>query len=109
MKTRSNAHTRPATRLTEQILRHLQAEGFRFVLVKLCVSDKRMDYLTRGHYTLVPVKNLPEKAEEKEIFEPIDSKILLHWARYDDGRDEVFIEKAPPEVEVHPGTIAGQV
>ena len=72
-------------RLTVQRLQELKDLGFRFVLVKGYALNRRSDYIELNHFVLVPVKELPEDPAEKEIFEPIESEILLEWARSPDG------------------------
>jgi len=79
-------------RLTKESLQHLKDSGFRFVLVKSYTTDRRVDYIDPNYFTLVPVKDLPEDPNKKEIYEPIDSEILSEWARFPDEGVKVIIE-----------------
>jgi SAM-dependent methyltransferase len=88
---------RSVSRLTAQNLQILKAQGFRFVLVKGVTGDRRTDYITFSHFTLTPVKELPGETARKEIFEPIDSEILLQWANCQDDRVAVYIENQASE------------
>ena len=73
-------NARRGARLTAQNLQNLKDLGFRFVLIKGYTPDWRADSISLNHFILAPVKHLPEDPAEKEIYEPIDSEILLDWA-----------------------------
>ncbi|HLZ87482.1 MAG TPA: hypothetical protein VKQ52_09590 [Puia sp.] len=81
-----------APRLTARRLQELKDLGFRFVLIKGYTIDRRSDYIELNHFTLVPVKELPEDPGQKEIYEPIESEILLEWASSPDNGVMAFIE-----------------
>jgi len=83
-----------ALRLTATRLQKLKDQGFRFVLIKGYSLNKRSDYIELNHWVLVPVMQLPEDPAQKEIYEPIDSEILLEWANATDGI-LAFIERDP--------------
>ncbi len=87
-----------AIRLTASRLQELKDDGFQFVLIKGYSLNRRSDFIELNHFILVPVVELPEDPAQKEIFEPIDSEILLEWA---DSSKEVtaFIEKEPARVK----------
>jgi hypothetical protein len=87
---------RSAIRLTKQSLQQLKDSGFRFVLIKGYTTDRRIDYIEVNYFTLVPVKDLPEDPNKKEIYEPIDSEILMEWASFPDYGAKVVIEAEPP-------------
>ena len=78
-------------RLTPQSLETLKSRGFRFVLVKGLTKDNRLDYMEPHCLVLVPVKELSGDPGKKEIYEPIDSKILINWASGPDDGIEVRI------------------
>ena len=84
--------SRSATRLTKQSLQQLKDSGFQFVLIKGYTTDRRVDYIEVNYFTLVPVKDLPEDPNKKEIYEPIDSEILMEWASFPDDGAKVIIE-----------------
>src|SRR5882757_10904309 len=85
-------------RLTQQSLQQLKDSGFRFVLIKGYTTDRRIDYIEVNYFTLVPVKDLPEDPNKKEIYEPIDSEILMEWASFPDHGAKVVIETEQPTV-----------
>jgi len=88
-------------RLTQQSLQHLKDSGFRFVLIKGYTTDRRIDYIEVNYFTLVPVKDLPEDPNKKEIYESIDSDILMQWASFPDDGAKVIIEMELPPVKVN--------
>ncbi len=79
-------------RLTQQSLESLKDRGFRFVLIKGYTTDRRQDYIELNYFTLVPVKELSDDPNKKEIYEPIDSTILREWALSPDEGLKVIIE-----------------
>jgi hypothetical protein len=83
---------RPAIKLTKQSLQQLKDSGFRFVLIKGYTTDRRIDYIEVNYFTLVPVKDLPEDPNKKEIYDSIDSEILMQWASFPDDGAKVIIE-----------------
>lgn len=87
-------------RLTRERLQQLKDNGFRFVLIKGYTTDRRVDYTELNYFTLVPVKSLPEDPNQKEIYEPIDSEILMEWASFPDNGAKVFIEAGQPATNI---------
>lgn len=79
-------------RLTHQTLQELKDKGFRYVLVKGYIPDRRHAYIELNHFVLVPVTELPVDPGKKEIYAPIDSEILLDWANSMDGGVVAYIE-----------------
>jgi hypothetical protein len=94
IKKKNNAMetSRSAIRLTNHSLQHLKDSGFRFVLIKGYTTDRREDYSEVKYFTLIPVKDLPEDPNRKEIYEPINSDILMQWASFPDDGAKVIIE-----------------
>jgi hypothetical protein len=84
--------SRSAIMLTKQSLQQLKDSGFRFVLIKGYTTDRRVDYTEVSYFILVPVKDLSEDPNKKEIYESIDSDILMQWARFPDVGAKVIIE-----------------
>jgi hypothetical protein len=95
-KTKGMEVPRPAIKLTNQSLQQLKDSGFRFVLIKGYTTDRRIDYIEVNYFTLVPVKDLPEDPNKKEIYESIDSEILMQWASFPDDGAKVIIEMEQP-------------
>lgn len=83
------------SRLTKQKLQELKDLGYQYVLVKGYSAERSANFIELNHFTLLPVKQLPEDPNEKDIFAPIDSEILLEWASSGDDGIEAFIEKVP--------------
>ena len=81
-----------AITLTKQSLQQLKDSGFQFVLIKGYTTDRRVDYIEVNYFTLVPVKDLPEDPNKKEIYDSIDSEILMQWASFPDDGAKVIIE-----------------
>jgi hypothetical protein len=79
------------TLFTTTILQELKDRGYRFVLVKAVTLDNRYDYIEPHHLVLIPIKQLPTDQSEKDIYEPIDSPILLQWAGEKDPDIKIFI------------------
>jgi hypothetical protein len=82
---------RPTSKLTIQLLQELKARGFLFVQVKAVRKDKRADYIEPHFLLLLPVKELPKNQEQKEIYEPTDSKLLAAWAGSENEGIEVLV------------------
>ena len=94
--------SRSAIRLTNHSLQQLKDSGFRFVLIIGYTTDRREDYSEVKYFTLIPVKDLPEDSNKKEIYEPIDSDILMQWASFPDDGAKVIIEmKQTPYCQNH--------
>lgn len=85
-------NSKSGIKLTKQSLQHLKDSGFRFVLIKGYTTDRRIDYIELSYFTLTPVKDLPDDPNKKEIYEPIDSTILMEWASHPDEGMKVIIE-----------------
>ena len=77
--------------LTRQALQHLKDKGFQFVQVRGFTLDRRQDYLEPRILVLFPIKDLPEDPNKKDIYEPIDSKILADWADTPDDGMKIFV------------------
>jgi hypothetical protein len=92
--------SRSAITLTKQSLQQLKDSGFRFVLIKGYTTDRRVAYIEVNYFTLIPVKDLPEDPNKKEIYESIDSDILMQWASFPDDGAKVIIEMEQPAIKV---------
>lgn len=80
-------------RLTARILQEWKDLGFRFVLVKGYTVDRYAGCIELNHFMVEPVKQLPEDPADQEIYEPIDSEILLGWASSTESGVLAFIQK----------------
>jgi hypothetical protein len=91
MKAQQKEHAGPSNLLTPTKLQKLKNKGFRYVQVRGFTSDKRLDYVDPRYIVLVPMKDLPGEQGEKEIYEPIDSKLLMDWANEPNEGVEVLV------------------
>jgi|SRR5882757_620597 len=94
MKNETRENFQSTTRLTSKGLQNLKDMGFRYVQIKGFTMDKRLDYMELRYFMLVPIKDLPEDPNKKEIYEPIDSEILMNWANSPDDGVEVLVDKS---------------
>ena len=92
MKNETAEKFESTVRLTLEQLQKLKDQGFRFVLVKGFTTDGRLDYIEPRFLLLVPIKELSDDPAEKEIYEPINSKLLEDWANSPNEGIEILIE-----------------
>jgi hypothetical protein len=69
-----------STPLTVKSLKKMEAEGYKYVQVKGLTMDKHFDYIEPHIMVLVPMKELPTDQAQKDIYEPVNSKLLQQWA-----------------------------
>lgn len=70
------------------VLEKLKHNGFQYVQVKGFTSDKKLDYMEPRYLVLIPMKELPADQGEIEIYESINSTLLVEWATHPrDGMD----------------------
>lgn len=81
MEQRKKNQPRPVKPLTEQLIQQLIKKGFRFVLIKGYTMDKRSDYMEPHYLLLVPIRELSHAEGEMEIYESLESKLLVSWGR----------------------------
>ncbi|HVU55953.1 MAG TPA: hypothetical protein VHD83_12905 [Puia sp.] len=77
--------------LTLAVLEELKRKGFKYVIVNGFTHDRRSDYMEPYYFVLEPVKQLPDDASKKGIYEPIDSALLMEWAKYSHEGARVFV------------------
>lgn len=94
MKNDDRASAESKKKLTPAALQHLRKKGFRYVQVQGFSPDKHLDYMEPRYFVLVPMKNLPTEADQRGIYEPIESNILTEWANSEDEGFEVLIAAA---------------
>jgi hypothetical protein len=80
MKNAEKKATGLTGKLTVESLKELKRLGFRYAQVKGFTNDNRLDYIEPHYLMLFPFKELPGNSELKEIYERLDSKILMDWA-----------------------------
>ena len=91
MKSESEGNFESTVRLTLDQLQKLKDKGFRYVQVKGFTSDRRLDYMEPRFLLLIPIKDLSNDPAQKEIYEPINSKILEEWANSANEGIEILI------------------
>ena len=67
----------PFNRIT---LEELKKQGYKYLQIKGYAYDHQVDYGQLRYLVLIPHKTFPEKSNNIEIYEPIDSDILVSWA-----------------------------
>ena len=72
-------------------LEKLESKGYKYVQIKGLTLDKHYDYIEPHFLVLVPLKDLPTDPNQKDIYEPIGSKILQQWAKEKNEHFEVVI------------------
>lgn len=77
--------------LTRTALLLIESEGYKYVQVKGLTSDKHYDYIDPHFLVLVPIKELPDDQDKKDIYEPVCSDLLMEWASDSDRQVEVVI------------------
>src|SRR5690349_3042900 len=87
-ETREDFGTTPFTTAALQTLKN---KGFQYVQVKGLTSERRLDYMEPRYLILIPVKNLPDDPGRIEIYEPINSQLLMDWADHPNDGMEVLI------------------
>ncbi|MBN8851033.1 MAG: hypothetical protein BGO55_28970 [Sphingobacteriales bacterium 50-39] len=72
--------------LTVGMLESLRKKGYKFVQVKGITVDNHYDYTEPSRLSLVPNRELPTREEQRDIYEPLESELLQHWAEHpEDG------------------------
>ena len=94
MKNETRNNFQSTTKLTLQMLQKLKDKGFRYVQVKGFTQDRRQDYIEPRYLILVPIRELSDDPDKQEIYEPINSSILLDWAGSPDEGIEVLVAQA---------------
>ena len=60
-------------------LQKLHSEGYNYVMVRGLTIDRHYEYVEPYYILLIPCKTLPTDKAAMEIYEPIDSELLLSW------------------------------
>ena len=74
-------------------LQSLKKLGYKFVQVRGLTPDNHYEYTEPCFLLLVPIKELPSEAVNKDIYEPIESDILTTWATEKNDTLPVFVSK----------------
>ena len=72
-------------------LNSLKKRGFKFVQIRGITVDYHYDYTEPSRLVLVPIRELPIRADEKDIYESLESELLLEWARHPDEGATVVV------------------
>ena len=93
MKNETQQNKSASSDFTLKALQKLKDSGFRYVQIKGFTRDNRLDYIEPYYFVLIPIKNLPDDPNKKEIYEPINSSLLEDWANLPHERIKIVIEK----------------
>lgn len=91
MRNEHKSYFGPAVALTVEALVALKEKGYRYVGVNAFTKDRQPDYMDPRYIVLAPMRELPEEAEKKGIYEPVDSPMLVDWANHPGEGVEVLI------------------
>ena len=80
-----------AVHLTINSLKQLISKGYKFVQIKGLTWDMHFEYVEPHFLVLVPIKSLPKDQAKKDIYEPLNSKLLRQWATEKDDATEIII------------------
>lgn len=88
---RSKHNSASAAPFTMEVLNDLKKKGFKYVIVNGFTHDRRPDYMEPYYFVLEPVKVLSEDMDKKGIYEPIESPLLLEWAKYHHENPKILV------------------
>ena len=91
MKNSTKENSPKVVELTLQTLEDLFNKGFRYVRVNAFSQDNRPDYMEPHYFVLEPIVDIPDDINQKGIYEPVDSKLLIEWARLPNERTKIYI------------------
>jgi hypothetical protein len=80
-----------STPFTLSSLLKIETDGYKFVQVKGLTMDRHYDYIEPHFLVLVPMKELPQDQDKKDIYEPVPSKLLEKWAVEENETMEIVI------------------
>lgn len=85
MKKETSAEFQSLLPFTSDMLVQLKHEGFKFVQIRGYSVDRHLDYMGPHYFILTPVKGPSTNDKDLEIYEPINSEILISWASESTG------------------------
>lgn len=91
MKNETRRNFESAKKLSVNLLKELQSSGYQYVQVKGYTLEKQAEYVEPHYFMLVPIRELPSDQEQKDIYEPISSELLVQWAEENQDRTEVLV------------------
>jgi hypothetical protein len=74
-----------------QMVDNLERKGYKYFQIRGFTIDGHYDYMEPHYIILVPVKTLPVEQAKKDIYEPINSKLLQNWAARKNEYPEILI------------------
>ena len=75
----------------QRSLSALERHGFKYVQIKGLTTDNHYDYIETRFLVLVPMKELPQDPNQKDIYERVDSKLLQRWAKEENESPKIVI------------------
>jgi len=91
MKNKPAGHFKHIVELTLQTLEDLKNRGFQYVRVNAFSQDNRPDYMEPHYFVLEPITEIPDDVNKKGIYEPVNSKILIEWAKLPNEGIKVYV------------------
>jgi hypothetical protein len=80
MKEKKKTNLYPAVPFTRMMLEQLKKQEYKYFQIKGYTHNNRIDHIQPYYIILIPFKEFPKNPSEIEIYEPINSDILLSWA-----------------------------
>ncbi|HEX4849521.1 MAG TPA: hypothetical protein VFV08_01890 [Puia sp.] len=75
----------------QRSLSALERRGFKYVQIKGLTTDSHYDYIETRFLVLIPMKELPQDPNQKDIYERVDSKLLQRWAKEENESPKIVI------------------
>lgn len=79
--------------LSLPVLQQLKEQGFQFVQVKGFSNGQSPEYGQAQYLLLVPIRALSDDPAKQDIYEPLDSEILIDWANSPNDGVKIFVTR----------------
>jgi hypothetical protein len=80
MKEKKKTNLYPAVPFTRMMLEQLKEQGYKYLQIVGRTHNNHIDHIQPYYLILIPFKEFPKGPSDIEIYEPINSDILLSWA-----------------------------
>ena len=80
MKEKKKTNLYPAIPFTRMMLEQLKMQGYKYLQIEGRTHNNHIDHIQPHSLILIPFKEFPEDPSDIEIYETINSDILLSWA-----------------------------
>ena len=85
MKEKKKTNLYPAIPFTRVMLEQLKKQGYKYLQIVGRTDNNRIDHIKPHSLILIPFKEFPTDPSDIEIYESINSDILLSWADDESG------------------------